>query len=565
MLKRLKVKNYALIEELDITFGKNLNIFTGQTGAGKSIIIGSINLIIGDKASLEMIRTGEEEGFVEAFFDLNIKQYNLKNFKGLNQSLIIKRVITKNGRSQAFLNGNQVPIGKLKEIGFLIIDILGQHHHQSLLNTNKHRELLDHFALKNLREDEYYQLYKLIEKKLKFLNDLIHSEELSKEKEELYKFQIKEIKTASIDIDEQSKLEEELIILGNAQQLKDTALKINYSLSEEEDSILNRLRGMLKAFNSISSIDSSMKEKIDQWNESIFSLEDISFELSRYSEKINYDPKRLSWVNDRLQLYKDLSKKYGNGFEEIMEYKNKIEHYLKNLNNKDEQIKIIQNEIYESKEKLYILAKDISNKRKKGAKILKEKIENELNELGMKGTKFDIDFSPISDSKGLELKIKEKTVYVDEFGIENIEFLISPNEGEPLKQLIKIASGGEMSRIMLAIKTVLAEFDSIPVLIFDEIDAGIGGDIASLVGKKLKNLSQKHQLICITHLQQIASFADQHFQVRKFVIKKRSSIEVAKLNTEEKVAEIARMISGEKITDITLENAKEFLKIGAEA
>jgi len=565
MLKRLKVKNYALIEELDITFGENLNIFTGQTGAGKSIIIGSINLIIGDKASLEMIRTGEEEGFVEAFFDLNIKQYNLKNFKGLNQSLIIKRVITKNGRSQAFLNGNQVPIGKLKEIGFLIIDILGQHHHQSLLNTNKHRELLDHFALKNLREDEYYQLYKLIEKKLKFLNDLIHSEELSKEKEELYKFQIKEIKTASIDIDEQSKLEEELIILGNAQQLKDTALKINYSLSEEEDSILNRLRGMLKAFNSISSIDSSMKEKIDQWNESIFSLEDISFELSRYSEKINYDPKRLSWVNDRLQLYKDLSKKYGDGFEEIMEYKNKIEHYLKNLNNKDEQIKIIQNEIYESKEKLYILAKDISNKRKKGAKILKEKIENELNELGMKGTKFDIDFSPISDSKGLELKIKEKTVYVDEFGIENIEFLISPNEGEPLKQLIKIASGGEMSRIMLAIKTVLAEFDSIPVLIFDEIDAGIGGDIASLVGKKLKNLSQKHQLICITHLQQIASFADQHFQVRKFVIKKRSSIEVAKLNTEEKVAEIARMISGEKITDITLENAKEFLKIGAEA
>ena len=565
MLKRLKVKNYALIEELDIIFGKNLNIFTGQTGAGKSIIIGSINLIIGDKASLEMIRTGEEEGFVEAFFDLNIKQSNLKNFKDLNQSLIIKRVITKNGRSQAFLNGNQVSIGKLKEIGFLIIDILGQHHHQSLLNTNKHRELLDHFALKNLREDEYYQLYKLIEKKLKFLNDLIHSEELSKEKEELYKFQIKEIKTASIDIDEQSKLEEELIILGNAQQLKDTALKINYSLSEEEDSILNRLRGMLKAFNSISSIDSSMKEKIDQWNESIFSLEDISFELSRYSEKINYDPKRLSWVNDRLQLYKDLSKKYGDGFEEIMEYKNKIEHYLKNLNNKDEQIKIIQNEIYESKEKLYILAKNISNKRKKGAKILKEKIENELNELGMKGTKFDIDFSPISDSKGLELKIKEKTVYVDEFGIENIEFLISPNEGEPLKQLIKIASGGEMSRIMLAIKTVLAEFDSIPVLIFDEIDAGIGGDIASLVGKKLKNLSQKHQLICITHLQQIASFADQHFQVRKFVIKKRSSIEVAKLNTEEKVAEIARMISGEKITDITLENAKEFLKIGAEA
>ncbi len=489
----------------------------------------------------------------------------LENFRISDQSLIIKRVIAKNGKSHAFLNGNQISIAQLKEIGSLLIDILGQHHHQSLFNINKHRELLDHFALKDLKQNEYNKLYKIVEQKLKLLKDLIDSEDLSKEKEELYKFQIKEIESASLEINEQPQLEEELIILSNSQQLKDTALKINYSLSEEDDSILNRLRGMLKAFDSISSIDSSMKEKVDQWNESIFSLEDISYELSRYSEKINYDPKRLSWVNDRLQLYKDLSNKYGNGFQEIMDYKNKIENYLKNLNNKDEEIKNLENEIYEMKQKLYHLASEISTRREKGAKTLKRKIENELNDLGMKGIKFDIEFSPISNTNGLMIQFKEKTVYVDEYGIENIEFLISPNEGEPLKKLIKIASGGEMSRIMLAIKTVLADFDSIPVLIFDEIDSGIGGDIASLVGKKLKNLSQKHQLICITHLQQIASFADQHFQVRKFVIKKRSSIEVAKLNTEQKVAEIARMISGENITDITLENAKEFLKIGAEA
>ena len=565
MLKRLKVNNYALIEELDVSFGKNLNIFTGQTGAGKSIIIGSINLIVGDKASTEMIRTGEDEGFVEATFDIKKTDTKLENFRISDQSLIIKRVIAKNGKSHAFLNGNQISIAQLKEIGSLLIDILGQHHHQSLFNINKHRELLDHFALKDLKQNEYNKLYKIVEQKLKLLKDLIDSEDLSKEKEELYKFQIKEIESASLEINEQPQLEEELIILSNSQQLKDTALKINYSLSEEDDSILNRLRGMLKAFDSISSIDSSMKEKVDQWNESIFSLEDISYELSRYSEKINYDPKRLSWVNDRLQLYKDLTNKYGNGFKEIMDYKNKIENYLKNLNNKDEEIKNLENEIYEMKQKLYHLASEISTRREKGAKTLKRKIENELNDLGMKGIKFDIEFSPISNTNGLMIQFKEKTVYVDEYGIENIEFLISPNEGEPLKKLIKIASGGEMSRIMLAIKTVLADFDSIPVLIFDEIDSGIGGDIASLVGKKLKNLSQKHQLICITHLQQIASFADQHFQVRKFVIKKRSSIEVAKLNTEQKVAEIARMISGENITDITLENAKEFLKIGAEA
>jgi len=565
MIKRLRVKNYALIQELDISFGENLNIVTGQTGAGKSIIIGSINLIIGDKASLEMIRSGSQEGFVEACFEIKNFHQELKNYKEANEPLIIRRQIIKGGRSYGFINDHQVTIGKLKEIGSLLLDILGQHHHQSLINLDKHRDLLDHFSLNKSINLEYKKIYDLLIKRKNSLKNLINSDELTKERKELYKFQIKEIESASIEEGEKSLLEEELVILGNAQQLKDTASKINYSLSEQEDSILERLRGMLKAFDSISLIDSSMKEKKNQWNESIFSLEDISYELSRYSDKINSNPKRLSWVNDRLQLYRDFSKKYGNTFKEIITYKNKIDDELNKLDNKEEQIKIVQGEIKDLKEKLYIIAKDISQKRKKGAKILKEKIELELNELGMKGSKFDLDFLPISNQKGVEIGTRQNSICVNEFGIENIEFLISPNPGEPLKPLVKIASGGEMSRIMLAIKTVLAEFDSVPVLIFDEIDSGIGGDIASLIGKKLKALAHKHQVICITHLQQIASFADQHFQVRKLVVKERSTTQVVKLSNNERVAEIARMISGEKITDITLENAKEFLKIGAEA
>ena len=267
MIKRLRVKNYALIQELDISFGENLNIFTGQTGAGKSIIIGSINLIIGDKASLEMIRSGEEEAFVEACFDIKNFHPELKNFKETNEPLIIRRQIIKGGRSYGFINDHQVTIGKLKEIGSLILDILGQHHHQSLLNLDKHRDLLDHFSLNNSINLEYKDLYNSLIKKKISLKNLINSDELTKEREELYKFQVKEIESASIEESEKSLLEEELVILGNAQQLKDTASKINYSLSEEEDSILERLRGMLKAFDSISSIDSSMKEKTNQWNE----------------------------------------------------------------------------------------------------------------------------------------------------------------------------------------------------------------------------------------------------------------------------------------------------------
>jgi DNA repair protein RecN (Recombination protein N) len=322
---------------------------------------------------------------------------------------------------------------------------------------------------------------------------------------------------------------------------------------------------MLKVFESIAELDSSLKEKADQWKESVYSLEDIALELSRYGDTIDADPERLTRVDERLQLYRDFSRKYGEGYDGVMAYRKKIAGELDSLENRDEKIRELEDEIALLKAEVHDLGKKISGKRIAGAKALKKKIEAELAELGMKGTKFDAALTPVSGNAGVAVTNDDDPCLAGEFGLEDIEFLISPNPGEPLKPLAKIASGGEMSRIMLGLKTVLAKVDAIPLLVFDEIDVGIGGDIASLVGKKLKALAQNHQVICITHLQQIASYADRHFQVRKGERGGRTVTEVAELTQEERIAEIARMISGEEITDLTMEHARQFLQGAAEA
>jgi len=566
MLSRLRVKNYALIEDMDLTFGAGLNILTGQTGAGKSILIGSMNLIIGEKASTEMVRSGAEEAFVEATFELAGKVPDLlSSYVRVGEPVFVRRQVIRGGRSYAFVNDHQVTVGKLKEIGDILLDLLGQHHHQSLLNVDNHRQLLDRFAVDKEFSQNYTAAFTELKERQSELESAINADELTRERQALYRFQLQEINVAKLETEEQSLLEEKVTILRNAQQLKDTTRELSYSLSEDDDSTLNRLRGMLKVFESLAELDSSLKEKAIQWKEAIYSLDDISMELSRYGDTIEADPERLAWVNERLQLYRDFSKKYGEGYDGIMAYKEKIAGELDSLENRDEKIKVLEKEIASLKTKVYDLGSKISAKRSNGAKDLKKRIKAELAELGMKGTKFDAVLTPVSDNAGMAVTNDDDPCLAGEFGLEDIEFLISPNPGEPLKPLAKIASGGEMSRIMLGLKTVLAKVDAIPLLVFDEIDVGIGGDTANLVGKKLKALAQNHQVISITHLQQIASFADRHFQVRKAERGGRTVTEVAELSQEERVAEIARMISGEKITDLTLEHAREFLRGAAEA
>lgn len=397
------------------------------------------------------------------------------------------------------------------------------------------------------------------------LASVMSADQLTKERQELYRFQLQEIDAARLELGEENSLEEKVTILKNAQKLKETARDLSYSLSEDDDSTLNRLRGMLKVFESITELDSSLKEKATQWKESVYSLEDIALELSRYGETINADPEQLSRVDERLQIYRDFSRKYGEGYDGIIAYREKIAGELDSLESRDEKINELKKEIMRLKSNVFDLGQKISTKRTAGAKALKKKIESELEELGMQGTQFDAVLTSVSVNAGVAVTNDDDPCLAGEFGLEDIEFLISPNPGEPLKPLAKIASGGEMSRIMLGLKTVLAKVDAIPLLVFDEIDVGIGGDIASFVGKKLKGLAQNHQVVCITHLQQIASFADRHFQVRKGERGGRMVTEVAELTQEERIAEIARMIAGEEITDLTMEHARQFLQGAAEA
>ncbi|MEE9167016.1 MAG: DNA repair protein RecN [Candidatus Neomarinimicrobiota bacterium] len=578
MLTRLCVKNYALIENLDVTFGTAFSVLTGATGAGKSILIGSMNLILGEKASLEMIRSGTKEAFVEATFEFESPPPEpVRRFLSQGSNvLLLKRQVVEKGRSFAFANDQKITLATLKDVGIVLADLLGQHHHQSLLNPNIHRELLDRFSLDTTVLRDYGETFFRLKKCEQELKETLEQEQLSKERQELYRFQMDEVDKAELQPGERASLREERKVLQNARKIISTAQRISHGLSGEDESALNRLKILLREFESLAELDTSLEDKVSQWKDAVFSLEDLAFDLARYSDSVQADPVRLEWVEDRLRLYSDFAKKYGvsgsesssdvDSYDAIMNYRDRIEKELKNLENREDRIEKLKGKVESLKAEVFTQGQAISKERAGGAKILKQKIEEELRELGMKGTKFDVQFTPLSQGGSTaEVVSGKKACYAGETGLEDVEFSISPNPGEPLKPLARIASGGEISRIMLALKTVLAKVDNIPLLVFDEIDVGIGGEIASLVGKKLRKLSRSHQIICITHLQQIASQGDHHFRVFKTQKGDRTITKVKVLSQEERVEEIARMIAGEQITDLSLEHAREFLDEAARA
>jgi len=563
MLTRLRVKNYALIEDLDLSFQEGLNILTGATGTGKSILIDSMNLILGEKASVEMIRSGEREASVEATFEFGIGAPG--SIGGLlseqdGEVLLLRRQVLKGGRSFGFANDRQVTVTTMKEIGRSLADLLGQHHHQSLLDPGIHMNLLNRLSLPGSILEDYREEFSLLKKKEVELRETLQQEQISNEKRELYRFQKEEIDKADLKPEEEESLRKERKVLLNVQRISSTIQAVRQALCEEEDSVLDRLKVLFREFESVSELDDRLKERLSQWRETIFSLEDLSSDLVRYGNSIGADPERLEWVEDRLRLYADLGKKYGKGYDVISGYRDKIGKELHSLESLQDRIRDLKEEISQLKSELRKLGDQISKQRHKGAAVLRERVEEELKELGMKATKFEVMFAPVSSSAAtVDLSSQAEAVFADENGLEEVEFQISPNPGEPLKPLAKIVSGGEMSRIMLALKTVLARVDNIPLLIFDEVDVGIGGEVASLVGKKLKKLSEDHQIICITHLQQIASYGDNHFRVYKTGKGKRTVTVVKRLSQKERVEEIARMISGEEITELSLKHARELL------
>jgi DNA repair protein RecN (Recombination protein N) len=554
MLLELRIKNFAIIDELNLSFSKGFNILTGETGAGKSIILNAVHLLLGDKATEEWIRSSEEEASVEALFEISenleikgkIKE-KTPHLQGAGEedSLLIRRVISRSSRGKVFINGNLATLGVLSEVGEGLLIIYGQHEHQSLQRMETHIDILDEFGgLLGLREEfqKQYQEYISLSEEV----ERIRAEKERRAKErELMAFQSKEIEAYGIQIGEEESLKEERIILTHAKKLADFAHASEETLYAEEGSTIERIQRILNQGREMAAIDPSLSQPLKALESTLIQLEEITLALRDYSRRVEINPMRLDEIENRLEEIDRLKRKYGSSVEEVLSFKVKIDGALKSFTSDEERLSQSEGRLEPLRQTVIGLGKKLTAERKKVALELKKSVERDLNSLGMRKTIFEIHIDPLT----LSLK-----------GVDRVEFLISPNVGEEVKPLAKIASGGELSRIMLALKRILAKVGGRQVLIFDEVDSGIGGAMAEVVGKKLRELSRHHQVICVTHLPQIACFADQHHNVKKEVKGGRTITLVDRLDKESIVDEIARMLGGVKVTEKTRAHAREMIE-----
>lgn len=567
MLSELVIRNIAIIDELTLSFSQGLNVLSGETGAGKSIIVNAINLVQGTRTSADIIRGEEEEASVDALFDVSDNDPVFRRIDELGfekeEHLLIKRTISHSGRNKVFINGGLATLGMLASIGEDLITVSGQHENQLLLNAERHIDILDDFGNLHPKREKMGILFTRLQNLSRELIEMIQSAEKRAEKQSLLDFQYNEIERANLQPGEDVALKDERNILVNSEKLLGCSHLAYDTIYGEKGSIIENLQVLKNDIKEISKIDSSLSPLCDAMESSIINLEDIAFSLRDYAQKIEYNPTRLEEVELRLIEIAKIKKKYGSTIDEILQYKDRIQNELRGISHSENNLAHLKAEIEDIEKEVLGLAKDLSTMRKAAAEKLKANVEKELWSIGMEKTRFQVDMkSPLMNGgKGnfygnLEIggfKVTGK-------GMDCVEFLLSPNPGEPLRPLSKIASGGELSRIILALKSILARLGGTEVLIFDEVDAGIGGRVADIVGQKLKSLSQFHQVICITHLPQIARFADTHFHISKAVKDGRTFTSVKRLEKDERVGEIARMLGGTEITDTVREYARELIE-----
>lgn len=559
MLIELRIKNFAIIDELSLSFSKGFNILSGETGAGKSIILNAVHLLLGDKSTEEWIRSSEEEANVEALFDLSGNSEIREKMKekaphlrgtGEEDSLLIRRVISRSGRGKVFINGNLSTLGVLSEVGEGLLSIYGQHEHQTLQRVETHLDILDEFGgLVGLREEfqkQYLEFISLAEEIQKIRDE---REKKAKERD-LMAFQSREIETSGIQIGEEESMKEERILLTHAKKLMDFAHAGEEALYSEEGSAIERVQNVLTQCREAAAIDPFLSQLLKALESILIQLQEAALTLREYSRRVEINPTKLDEIEDRLEEIDRLKKKYGPTVEAVLSLKQRMDEVLESFTSDEERLSQLEGLLGPLRQNLDDLGERLSEERKKVALELKKSVERELNSLGMRKTIFEIRVEPAPLSPR---------------GVDRVEFLISPNVGEEVKPLAKIASGGELSRIMLAMKRILAKVGGRQVLIFDEVDSGIGGAMAEVVGKKLKELSRHHQVICVTHLPQIACFADQHHSVRKEVRSGRTMTLVDRLDKESIVDEIARMLGGVKVTEKTKAHAREMVESAKKA
>ncbi|MBM4175711.1 MAG: DNA repair protein RecN [Ignavibacteria bacterium] len=565
MLKSLKIKDYVLIDFIDVDFESGLNIITGETGVGKSIIVDAMNLLVGERASNEVIRSGSNKAIVEGIFDVTGNQAVL-NFLGdnsydLGSEVIVRREVSSKGGNRCFINDSPAPLSHLKEIGKYLIDLHGQHEHQSLLRSETHVELLDNFGgLEKLLEE--YQIYnRTLSKLFREVEELKSKEKLLKEKKDFYEFQAKEIDEINPKQNEDEDISARLRILDNSEKLHDSTARIYEILYESDSAVYDQMIKVRNLLDDLSKIDNIFSEMKKETAAITSIVDELAKFIQSYNSRIEFSPELLEEYRQRLGSLVMLQKKYGGSLDSVIEYRKKIEKELALAENFENEIANLEGQIEQERKKCSDAAVRLSQKRRETAEKISKSIIVILKELGITNPKFEVKIeNKKSDDKNSFVKLGKDFYKSDSTGFDQVEFFISTNPGEEVKPLVKVASGGEISRIMLALKTILAKSDRLPMMVFDEIDVGVSGRIAQKVGKALKNLSEFHQIISITHLPQIAGLSDSHYVVEKTVKAGKSFSTIRKLKADERVLEIAKLISGEEVTDTSLRTAKELME-----
>ena len=552
MIRELHIKNLALIEELHLELNSGFSVFTGETGAGKSILIGAIGLLLGERASTDLIRNGFDEAEVSGVFELNSPTKPLTDLLGeLNidygeKELIIRRKITRNERNRVHINQIPVPLSALKKIGDLLIDFHGQHEHQSLLNEENHLLIIDNLpGVKEVKES-YSGLFESWQKSQTALEELEKKTRALAEKRDFLEYQFKELKSLELRSGEENELESELSLLSSSTERTKYTEEILSLLGGSADSMQKRISSIRKRLDFLQKYDTSFSQWVIDIENAINLFSELETFCSSYLSGIadNADPARIEHINSRLAKIQRLKKKYSCDVDKLIEKQNSLQQDLASIENFDADRIFLEKKTEAALKECTDAAKKLHEARKNSSDIFDQKITVLMEKLGFKGGQLVTSFEPLPKPTPE--------------GMEICRFLVRTNPGEPFLPLARSASGGEISRLMLAIKSVLAEQDHIPVLIFDEIDTGVGGVLASEVGQAICNLSRTHQVLCISHLHQIASMADNHFQVRKELTGDRTITIVKPLSREEKVEEIARMLGGS--SEIAMKHARELLK-----
>ena len=566
MLQSLLIKNYALIEKISVEFSPGLTIITGETGAGKSILIDALGLLLGERASTEMIRSGADKAIVEGVFKIETNQRIaaiLKNNESdVTPELIIRREVTSKGQSRCFVNDSPASVALLKEIGDVLVDLHGQHEHQSLLRTETHIDFLDDFGSYQKELDSFLSSYQSLVVTSRKKKELQTQEAQLKAKKDLFEFQIKEIDALDPREGEEETLESELTILENSEKLTELTTTLYQILYESEHSVRDALANARKLVDHLSSIDPAFESSIEETKSAQAIVDELSKMVQSYQSRIEYNPERLEEIRERLGHLALLKKKYGGTIETLIAHRKKIGEEFSFAQNFEEEIAKLDSTIVSLRGEAGTKAEALSRRRRESAAKLEKAILAALTDLGITKAKFTVSIEQHPSNNpdsATAVAIGKSLVEATNQGVDHVEFFLSTNVGEDVKPLAKVASGGEVSRIMLALKSALAASDKTPLLIFDEIDTGVSGKIGQAVGLSLKKLSTHHQVIAITHLPQIAGMADHHFAVEKIEQNKRTQTQLRLLEEEDRVIEVAKLLSGSTVTEAGLKNARELM------